>query len=212
MAFITVLAATKGGAGKSTISAQLAMWAHEKGCRTAIIDLDPQGSTRTRFYKRDEMGLSSPDLLIGLNADNFTDEIQHYIDDYDHIFVDTPGVVEKAVKVAMQKADLILIPLKPTQEDIDSLGDTTTLINGLGMHNKKAFILNQVKGARAIRHTINEIAGDGPLCGTVSHYEAFVEAGVERKSISEHGKNPKAITEIEKLFQSVCRFYSNQQR
>src|SRR5256885_9281856 len=41
---VITLASRKGGAGKSTLTAQLAAQAHALGKRTLIIDADPQGS------------------------------------------------------------------------------------------------------------------------------------------------------------------------
>ena len=41
---VITLASRKGGAGKSTLTAQLAAQCHVSGKRTLIIDADPQGS------------------------------------------------------------------------------------------------------------------------------------------------------------------------
>jgi chromosome partitioning protein len=54
---VITLASRKGGAGKSTLTAQLAAQAHALGKRVLVIDADPQGSLKLWHSRRADEGI-----------------------------------------------------------------------------------------------------------------------------------------------------------
>ena len=66
------IANQKGGCGKTTTTVNLAAAFAEKGKRTLIVDLDPQGHSTIGFgYDPDEMSMTIYDALINVHIGIF---------------------------------------------------------------------------------------------------------------------------------------------
>ena len=124
IAFLT----QKGGAGKTTLAASLAVAAAGAGERVIVLDLDPQASL-ARWGKRREAanvpnkvmidqleGERLPRLrafLEGLNDGGFTLAI-----------LDTAGADSVAARLVTETADLCLLPARPTRLDVEATAAT----------------------------------------------------------------------------------------
>src|SRR5215211_4528866 len=132
IAFVT----QKGGAGKSTLAACLAVAAQEAGERVFLVDMDPQGSLLSWGQSRDaETPLVDTTTPIKLEAALSTLAGNSYT----LAIVDTAGADSAAA--AMRAADLCLIPARPTAFDIRATEKTRDALKTLG--REYAFILNQ---------------------------------------------------------------------
>ena len=67
-----LIAAQKGGSGKTTLTRNLAVAAGEDGCSVLCLDLDPQGSLRSWWETRDA---DSPSML---DRDSAARRVQHH--------------------------------------------------------------------------------------------------------------------------------------
>jgi len=117
---VITLASRKGGAGKSTLTAQLAAQAHALGRRVLVIDADPQGSLKL-WHSRRVDGL--PKLVTperGLErAIAFA-----MIEGFDTVFIDTAPTMWVVVQEAIRAATLVLIPARPGFFDLDAVQET----------------------------------------------------------------------------------------
>src|SRR5215210_3449657 len=109
------LVAQKGGAGKSTLAACLAVVAQEAGEKVFVIDMDPQGSlsdwgtVRTAETPEvDKVSAAKLDAALAALAGN----------GYTLAIIDTAGQDSPTSAAAMKSADLCLIPTKPSAFDI----------------------------------------------------------------------------------------------
>ena len=115
---IILLASEKGGVGKTTLATNLAAGFAISGQPTTLIDADPQQTASRWLEDRDP---ATPHIagrqLTGniaqaLLADDHTDHV---------VIADTPGQNSAAMNSGLTVADIALLPLRPSQPDIDTL-------------------------------------------------------------------------------------------
>ncbi len=134
----------KGGAGKTTLSTNLARALQLDGDKVLLIDSDPQGSAR------DWNAAGNGELLpvVGLDRPTLAKDIQAIQDNQDWLIIDgAPQIAELAV-AAIKCADMILIPVQPSPYDVWACEDLVDIIktrqevtNG---KPKAAFIISRV--------------------------------------------------------------------
>lgn len=118
---VITIAQQKGGAGKTTIAAQLAVALAAGGkARVALVDIDPQGSLSRWFEQRrsrlgDEAGGLSLSNVAGWRLSTELDRLR---DTADFVIVDTPPHAETEAKAAIRAADVILVPVQPSPMDL----------------------------------------------------------------------------------------------
>lgn len=111
---IVAMAARKGGCGKSTITTHLAVAAVQDGKRVAIVDLDPQA---TVAEWADERGDDPPDVVSSQPA-RLPRIIETMRGNYDLVLIDTPPSTGEADRVAIEVADIVLVPTRIQTSDI----------------------------------------------------------------------------------------------
>jgi chromosome partitioning protein len=146
---VVALVTQKGGTGKSSLAVSLAVAAHERGLKVAIIDTDPQG-TATEWSKRRQA--ETPEVLP-LNWAALSSRL-YALEKAGHnlVFIDTPGADGHASAAAIREAHLCLLPVRPSVADIEAAKPT---IRDLNERQKEfAFVLNQCPvGGRTHRTT-----------------------------------------------------------
>ena len=103
---VITLASRKGGAGKSTLTAHLAGYAHAQGHRTLVIDADPQGSL-TLWHAQRRNG--EPRLQ---SASRGVERAVAYamVEGYEWVFIDTAPTMWLVVQEAIRAATLVVDP------------------------------------------------------------------------------------------------------
>ena len=118
---IITIAQQKGGAGKTTMAAHLAVaWAASGRRRVAIIDVDPQGSL-TQWHKVREarMGEGETNLTFAaISGWRVRSEIERLSRNHDLIIIDSPPHTDTEARTAIRAADLVVIPLQPSPMDV----------------------------------------------------------------------------------------------
>lgn len=135
---VLTVANRKGGAGKSTTAAHLAVEAVNAGYKTILIDLDPQQTLEGWWKKRSDSDV----LLTEANSDDLKEKILKLSESgFDLCVIDTPGDASLNTRSGVEVADLVVIPSKPTAPDLSAIGRTIGIVEDL---NKKfVFVITQ---------------------------------------------------------------------
>ena len=131
---VITIAQQKGGAGKTTVAANLALALSGEDCRVGILDTDPQGSLGRWFMTRcDRMGDDEAGLEFRTaSAWGARYETRQMLKSCDLVVIDTPPKMGYDGRPAIEVADLIVIPLTPSQIDLWATGPTVEMAMGEG--------------------------------------------------------------------------------
>lgn len=125
---VITLATSKGGAGKSTLARNLAAHWINIRMKVAIIDADPQGSIINRH---DPLGLLKELVVRAEPEETVSNLIEDFKDEFNYIIVDTGGFRNRTTIRALVATDLVIIPLKPSADDVQGALETRNLIKEL---------------------------------------------------------------------------------
>ena len=204
---IISVASTKGGVGKSSIAVNLAVEASRDGKRVLLVDSDVQGSSvgfRSARQKDDiqAMSIVTPTLHRDLAA----------FSSFDVVVIDCGGRDTGVFRSALLAADIVVIPVLPSQYDIWAATDNVENVRVAAVvKNFQAFFLfNQVitntKISGEAQAALTEIIGGGEiklletqLFSRVA-YKTSISFGL---GVSEYEPNGKAAAEVQALYAEI---------
>jgi chromosome partitioning protein len=195
---ILTVANRKGGAGKSTCAAHLALMSVDSGLKTILIDLDPQKTLETWWKKRDEKNPYLTDVDPE-GIEGVINKLNKH--DFDLCIIDTPGDNSINSISGLKIADLVLIPSKPTAPDLQAIGRTIANIKQL--KKKYLFLITQTitrsKLAMQGASVLSEFGVVSPV--TIGHRVAYANAMNVGSSAAEEDK--AAAEELKKVWEFV---------
>lgn len=108
---------TKGGTGKSTLAAHLALWLFDRGIRVALLDADPQ-ATSARWIQAAE-----PQILVRIATDSelVRQARQALLETAEIVVADTPGSNSESAQAVTLLSDLCIVPLQPSKPDLRAI-------------------------------------------------------------------------------------------
>src|SRR5258705_9118043 len=118
------IVATKGGVGKTTLVASLAIEATHHFGRVALIDLDPQQSlARWHQFRVMDTGVANkPELIAtGAKLGSALDRVRAKAQPPDLVIIDGPPGSMRLTEMAIERADLALIPCKASPIDVEAV-------------------------------------------------------------------------------------------
>ena len=196
IAFVT----QKGGTGKSSLAVSLAVAAEERGIKTSIIDLDPQGTAKNWYERREAEGGPEVNALQSGQLEAAMGLLKKQ--GIQLVIIDTPGVDTPAATAAIQVASLCLIPARPSIADIEAAAPTVRSIARLG--KSFSYVLNQCPPGRSIRTSdafrVLQLSGavaSTPLAMRADHMDALATG----QGVTERDTTSKAAAEVRELLQ-----------
>lgn len=122
---VLTVAQRKGGAGKTTLAANLAV-AASGARRVALLDIDPQQSLARWHALRAARG--APGLSFSnVSGWRLPAELERLGRAHDLLIVDTPPQIDTDARVAIRAATLVLAPVQPSAPDLWAAADTLRL-------------------------------------------------------------------------------------
>jgi len=205
---IITIAQQKGGAGKTTLAAQLAIvWAGQ-GHRLALLDIDPQASlaawAELRRARLGEVGLGFE--FAALSGWRAAEWIERHARDVDFVVVDSPPHAELEARIAVRAAGLVLVPLQPSPLDLWSTG--TTLRLAREESRGVLAVLNRVPARSSLIETVvADLARDGVAVAEtrLGSRVAFAQAMAQGRGVSETAPSGRAAAEIAALAAEIAQ-------
>ena len=183
-----VITSQKGGSGKTTVVAHLAVAVEQAGHGPAVvIDTDPQQTLATWWKVRE----AEAPKLAPVSLRELPDKLEALARmGFAYCFIDTPPALTEQNRKILKLADLVLIPARPSPNDLWALGATLDLVKQAGI--PFVFVLTQAKGnARITVQTIAALSEHGQIFRAVIHdrvdYAASMTDGRTALEISPSG-------------------------
>ncbi len=203
---IIAIVGNKGGAGKTTLSVNLAAGISNQSS-IAVIDADPQGSSlQWRAIAGDNVHFPvyAPTFSLKQQAESYSNKS-------DVVLIDCPPSVKSPQTISvLEFADIALIPVQPSPMDLWATVHIEKAVAEARETNpelKALLVINQLESrttlSKLVREVLNEIAL--PVADTAIRRRAiYRNSALEGKSVFGIGKRgADAVEEINSLIQEV---------
>ena len=206
---IILLGSQKGGCCKSTIAINLACGLAQKGCDVILVDADPQQNAANWVRDRDETTL--PKVHCIQRYGDIKSTLKDLKQRYEYVVVDVAGHDSKELRTAMLVSDILIVPFRPSQLDLDTLPHLTEVIDQAISFNDKLksyglLTLAPTNKANKEIGQANEYLADFPVLkplSTVIHdRKIYRDVLADGKGVIE-ANNAKAATEFKNLMQEL---------
>jgi len=204
---VLTIAQQKGGAGKTTLAAHLAVAFVRLGRRVALLDIDPQASLAAWFKMRGETGKPGTDPLILSEVAGWRlgTEISRLKSQCDLIIVDSPPHAETEAKAAIRAANLVLIPVQPSPMDVWATGPTVAIAAAAGV--PVLAVLNRVPPRGNIVAQMRSLLAAQQLAiatAVIGNRIGFAASMLAGQSVLEHAPRAAAAKEIKALAEEIA--------
>jgi chromosome partitioning protein len=198
---ILTIASQKGGAGKTTLSAHLAVEAERQGHGpAAVVDTDPQGSLADWWNQRtSETPLFAAVEVVRL-ATYMTELRQQQVN---LVVIDTPPALLQTIRAAILVADLVLIPARPSPHDLRAVGGVVEMAEQA--RKGFCFVVNGATPRTTIAlEAVQALAQHGPVAPVIVHQRIdFAGSMVDGRTVGELQTPSRSVDEITQLWKYV---------
>jgi chromosome partitioning protein len=206
-ATIITVAQQKGGAGKTTLAANLAIAYAQANNKVAVVDIDPQRSLTMWHALRQALhGEDSDITVVPVGGWKLATELDQLRRDHDIVVIDSPPHAETDARIAVRQAQLVVIPVQPSPMDVWA----TEPILAVAQKEKAPvlLVLNRVPPrANLTEDMMFEIKDYGARIATarIGNRVAFAGAMLKGLGVTEHRPQGRAAQEIRALSKEILK-------
>jgi len=199
-----VVAACKGGSGKTTLCAALAAHASSAGQRVSIVDADPQQSLGLWYERRGWP--ENPGCFSAADEHDLRGTIAKACTEADWVIVDLPGSLMRT-DIAIRHADLILIPVRASMLDLEAVNPICEVGDEAGV--ARVFVVNAAdKDWKLLGSAMDALGELGTVLPETIRYHEGHPAAMAIGQTAAELKSPSsriAKTEITALWAAVSK-------
>lgn len=211
---LIAFANTKGGVGKSTLAVHLAVWLHDHGCKTALLDTDKQRSS-SAWIAEAEPGIS---LAVADTPEECLARAQELASNHDFVVGDGAAGVDDLSRTLLILADLALLPISPSILDLRSVQQATGILRfAQGINRGRPdgrLVLNKMRTRDTISRELRSAAaglGIQVADTVIRDLQAYRDAAQQATVVTRmKRKGESAAEEIDQLFTELLHESVNQ--
>jgi chromosome partitioning protein len=207
---ILVVGGIKGGAGKSTVAANLSALRAARGREVLLVDGDDQETTMLWASTRAEVSPPGNERLtcIQLRGAAARSEVLKLAPRYSEVIVDVGGRDTTTQRAALTVAEVLLLPVPPRGPDVWTLEKVSALVEEVRTVNpglKAWAFLNRADAQGRDNEDavgfIKETPGLEFIPPRLGDRKAFPNAHTQGLAVTEYKPHdPKAVQELEELY------------
>jgi chromosome partitioning protein len=196
-----VIASPKGGTGKSSIAAHLAVEAEQGGSGpVAVVDTDTQGSLADWWNARE----APTPQYAGVDIEQLKNQLgmleSHGVN---LVIIDTPPALTHVIDATIHIADFVLVPVRPSPHDLRAV---SLLIDMLEVANAPfCFVVNGATPRSIIAlDAVRALAQHGKVAPSILHNRIdFATSMIDGRTVGELNHKSRSAGEVTELWQYV---------
>jgi len=188
----------KGGAGKTTLAIHLAATAERAGAISLIVDTDPQATASQWAEWRKG---AAPEVIDGAPPRIAAKVAAAKAQGADFVVIDTPPHSDSAATRAIEVAELVLVPCRPSAFDLAAIRTTIQLARLVGKTAHVVFTAGSPNAPRIYDDARELVTGFGARCCPVILPDRAVyrHASAQGATVFELEPDGKAASELKQL-------------
>ena len=207
MATVITVAQQKGGAGKTTLAANLAVAFAITGRRVAMLDIDPQHSLARwhalRAKRKDAIAITLSDAA----GWRLATEVEKLSRAHDVVLIDSPPQIDTDAKLAIRAATLVLVPMQPSPPDLWAAEGTLKL--AAAEKRPVRLLLNRAPASGKLRAGIEhdvKAAGHPLMIAVLGNRIGFATAFAQGLGVLETAPKAVAGQEMRAVYNELLQY------
>ena len=198
---VIAVCAQKGGAGKTTIAAHLAVQAGMAGQGpVVVVDADPQGSLTEWWRARGDDAMP----LVTLKLDKISGNLAELRGRGGALtIIDTPPALTGSIEQVIAIADLVIIPARPSPHDLRAIGATLEMTRRAG--KPFVFVINgAAPRANITAECVAALSEHGRVAPSILFQRTdYATSMISGRTVMETMPSSRAAQEIAELWKFV---------
>lgn len=137
---IITIGSLKGGCSKSTLTVNIASELTRLGKSVKVVDADPIASTTNWISDREARSPELPGIIGVQKKGNLRATLLDLEQAVDYVIVDTGGYDSQELRTAAIASDLLLVPMKASPLDLDTLPKFVKVLEGIQDFNEELVV------------------------------------------------------------------------
>ena len=196
---VLAVASQKGGPGKTTLAAHLAVEAERASAGpVALVDADPQASLSDWWNARE----ADTPVFVRTKVERLAEDIKRMMAfGIQLLVIDTPPAITKTIEDVIRVSDLVVIPARPSPHDLRAASATIEIVERL--RRPMVFVINGASSrARITSEAVFALSQHGTLAPAIIHQRTdFASTMIDGRTVNEVDPASRSAEEVTLLWE-----------